>query len=1309
MTRAYRAAVDALKASMKAIPWALAAAGVAAIVYQLIKWNEKQKEIHAGETRMAEAMAETAKKTQEEQIKARLMTEELSKLTEGTDEYNQKKKELVDYAATYDRKLADEIESTTDLSLAYDKLAEAIDKANKKKMAAEFYTSESAQIEQNIANFDTEYREKVAKWYTNDVKDTDVKEYAKRYLEVDKMFKEIQTGLKEGTISFDLETEQLKGLSKETLTLIHDMQMSWDGGDRLIEGIRTVAKTVAVSRTVVNEVMEDTGTSYADLAKDVKSDIDKAQKEVEDSAADINKNFDKKNVEQLASTAKEKKASIERLRGELNNLLADAKKNGAKTKDIELIQSYLNAMVEETDESGNKFTVTLEDHLNKLIGNFQTQIAKIEGQTLDEARNRAFNEWEKAKKKLKDAKTLKDYNEAKSDVDATQKSYYALGGDEIEKQKEAQKKFNDELAKMRSETDKRNLQAKKDSLQKELDLIDFEYQEKLKEYEKQEKELSEKLKNKQITKAQYDTAKGIIGEQRAQSGEDTKKRKNETVQTAIDTYLEIDKRKREINEKFAKDEAALNAIIADKEATKEQKAAAERAKVKLTEQKSKAQIDLGLEELQNGSEWKMVFDNLNKYSERTLLELKKKLEEVGDGVKENLNPADLQAFNTALENLNSRLMEFHPRESFKVAKANVDEERELLRRAQIYAIMAEGTDKEAEAQKQLKDAENASADAIERYNRAAENYRNKVEQMIGPSKQIASQLASIGESSDTLAGDILQTVGAVAEDTFDAIENINKLATTSIDSMQTASEAMGNAVEKSSEATSTAISTVEKASVILAIISAVLQIAQEIDRFIDKKKAEAEEKNAEISKMQSAVNDYRMAVLEAQQAEKGWFNQSGMDRLQDSYERGQQALKNYYETANKMQDKYQDEEGGGFLKKAGNFGTKLGAIVGDTVGEGLRKVGMDAVADVFEYADLTQLTEKAYQAANNDWEWQQRHDTMYNLGLNKEAEKVRARDNLRIETQAAKDGILGIGSKDQKTEDLETWLKNNGFDGTLFDDNDMINLEAAQSVLDNFGDKLVGQTKETIEELKKARERYDEYIENLHSYVSELFGGITDSMVDALFNWLDTGEDVMDTFEADAKQTFKSIAKDMTKTLINKMVVGDYADNIAKQYEKFNAGEMTPEQLTNAITDETNKLKTNYETALPYLKDAITQMNEAWNFAGDAATQQSAQQSAVAGAFQTMSEDTAGVLEGRFTAVYESNLAIQGILLNAQQSITNEMRIYESIASESRGIMADSLLQLQAISASNEEIHKLCKTMSGDLSDVRTSTKKMAG
>ena len=148
-------------------------------------------------------------------------------------------------------------------------------------------------------------------------------------------------------------------------------------------------------------------------------------------------------------------------------------------------------------------------------------------------------------------------------------------------------------------------------------------------------------------------------------------------------------------------------------------------------------------------------------------------------------------------------------------------------------------------------------------------------------------------------------------------------------------------------------------------------------------------------------------------------------------------------------------------------------------------------------------------------------------------------NNLRIETRKKSSGFLGsgIGGKSQKTEDLQTWINKNkdlfkGFDTQLFGSDGMLNQELAGVILEKYGDKLVGQTKETLEELKGLRDQYDEYLNQLHEYVSSLYEPLIDNMVDSIWDWFDEGKDALDRFKDYAKQTFRDIVSDMIKTIL---------------------------------------------------------------------------------------------------------------------------------------------------------------------------------
>ena len=169
------------------------------------------------------------------------------------------------------------------------------------------------------------------------------------------------------------------------------------------------------------------------------------------------------------------------------------------------------------------------------------------------------------------------------------------------------------------------------------------------------------------------------------------------------------------------------------------------------------------------------------------------------------------------------------------------------------------------------------------------------------------------------------------------------------------------------------------------------------------------------------------------------------------------------------------------------------------------------------------------------------YDSIYGtsiFGSDYEKGTTAAINNLRIETRKSSKGLFGsgVGGKSQKTEDLQTWINNNkdkfaGLDTDLFDENLKLNTELANVILEKYGDKLVGQTKETLESLAKLQEQYDEYLEQLQEYVSSLYEPLVTSMVDSLWDWFDEGKDALDSFKEYAGDTFRDIASLPSRTI----------------------------------------------------------------------------------------------------------------------------------------------------------------------------------
>lgn len=109
------------------------------------------------------------------------------------------------------------------------------------------------------------------------------------------------------------------------------------------------------------------------------------------------------------------------------------------------------------------------------------------------------------------------------------------------------------------------------------------------------------------------------------------------------------------------------------------------------------------------------------------------------------------------------------------------------------------------------------------------------------------------------------------------------------------------------------------------------------------------------------------------------------------------------------------------------------------------------------------------------------------------------------------------------------------------------------------------------------------------------------------------------------------------------------------------------------------------------------------------------------GTFAEMSEATANALEGRFTAVYESNLRIEsavtanggiiGSLAEINASIAEQIatgaRMEAEAQTETQRILAESLLELRDIRANGTGILQIVRSMASDLAEVKNSTAKL--
>lgn len=648
------------------------------------------------------------------------------------------------------------------------------------------------------------------------------------------------------------------------------------------------------------------------------------------------------------------------------------------------------------------------------------------------------------------------------------------------------------------------------------------------------------------------------------------------------------------------------------------------ALAKATKDKGKALIRFDYDALKQSPDYIRAFENLKHTSSETLSSLLSQFEKAKSTAAQVLSPDQLREYTTTIQEIMDELDSRNPFQTLVDRKRELAEASEELAKAKKELDAVRGGARIETGAKNTKynaatgkiESEKtylSAAQALEKYNAA----KNRVQKANGnfvkaekDAKEIVDELSDairgVGDAIGGTAGEIIMLIGDVALFSTSMIDGITQVTKTGAD----------------------AISAVEKASVILGIISTAIQLLQKMSELGNNKafkQYEAyAEKIKEINALTDAVNQYKVAALEAQQTEANWFSEDNLKNLRDYRALHDEVAKAYVDKAMESQAVYKNESGGGWLTGAINW------VMGN----------MSALSWWGKWKDI----------------WGQGD---YDKG------QTAAINNLRIETRKKSSGFwgTGIGGKSQKTEDLVTWAKNQGL-GDLFDDEGMINKELAQSLIDNYGNKLVGQTKETLEELIELREKYDEYLEELHDYVSSLYEPLVDNFVDSLWDWLDNGKDALSSFKDYASNTFRDIVSDMMRSIVLSKVVDKFDDQISELYEQFAKGDIDEQELMRLVAEKTGELMDRYESNLPTLEGILGTVNEYFKEQGIdlAQPENGTSQSGRSGAFLTMSQEQGTKLEGLFTSVQDHVSGIHQLLDDLIQARNSDREIFLQIA-----------------------------------------------
>lgn len=771
-------------------------------------------------------------------------------------------------------------------------------------------------------------------------------------------------------------------------------------------------------------------------------------------------------------------------------------------------------------------------------------------------------------------------------------------------------------------------------------------------------------------------------------------------------------KKKDLVQKYSKDVIEINKAIseAEKRGDGERVNALYRTLTEARANYGKEQMTLAFEQLKKDPNYVAAFDDLKGASTDTLNSLIGRFSEVKQAAGEALNPEGVKTYFDAINGMIDELISRDP-----------------------IGMIKKLTDELIKQQDELKAAENR---------RDRVKGGEKIVKSIGYNKDLKKWVSEYWELADAEA-DVAAKGQQVAQTTH-KIENAHKTLTKSIQgvadkmgelggkiggqtgeifslfgSVMTYYQTISDGVTAVGKAGSSAMKSIESASAILAIISAAIQLMQMLSSILpnqDSLYEKAAAKQAEINKLRDSVNDYRLAVMKARHEESNWFSDSGLKGLQDAYEEHGQVAESYYKKLNEAQERYIDKSSG--LRKAmvpivagitaiaavaaGVFtaGTGTAAIgaLGSAVIGALTTTAVTATvataAGVAVAGLAGAIVGKAIDSAVSS--------ITYKNG------QVAAKDNLRIQTQH-KSFWRG-----QKTADLKEWVKKQ-YGKDLFGEDGMIDKELANEVLKNYGHKLQGEAKETLEKLVELREKYDEFNKSIHEYVSKMYSPLVSDMTDAVWSWLKDGKDALSEFKNSASKTFADISKDMVKQLLLKNVFSQYEEKLSDLYKAYAMKSINENELGAASANLAGEIVDSMNTYLPVAQSLLKQLQEGFAAKGfDITKEGDSSQTATANGVTSITFEQASNIIALTTAGNISRDQIKDILTSKLSTMDASMRGVQmlaveqkSIADELRTIQANSYLELQGIHDDTSAMNKTLKTMSGDMSEIKRELKKM--
>lgn len=952
-------ALDATGLSMLANPYVAAAAAIAGLVYAIWKLTTATTEEEEAQKRLSDSVAKANTKLMTAKTALSDLVDEYDKAEQGTEEFKTAQENLIakytEFVGKNDEiisRLRTEKLEGEELKKVYNSITDAMYERYNAQAKEEFLKGE-AEI---LSNANAEALKAIQK-QKKEIEDTlydenkDNKGYDintdERYKKYKELYREVYGMLATGKNSSgnDVTYNEMRATATKMKSIwkdVYDPTFYWGEWDKEITD-------AFEQRRIYNQSKERANNSFGgeELSEEEKARLatEKARKEEEARLEALKASV--RGASELAKQIEEADAKYEKFR--------KAVANG----------EYISYQV-----AGKEYVATAEyvETLKKAADDL-----KKEYKTLTKVEYDSISANGKAVRDAHNAQQLLRIQQEKDNAEYLQNLQYQIEEQNIAMAKNAQVKelrmreLNNKKAidALKKEGEKRKdelIAQRKATFDEEQKAIAAEKNNVGEKYEvKSFDEIGEKLKA-ELGEGEYGEVDKQIAETIQRTLEIQAKEAQEAeanmLSSLADKYQDYEMQKTAISKKAEEERVYLTKKQIEA-TTDEAKNMYSNMIAKSFANEAKDIFNLDFSQFQGTDFYQAAFQDLESVGTETLNKLLEQFQQFGEKLPESMSPTDMKAFQDAMNNVKNELLD---RDPFAALKSSIEEYRiaqsqlviandELVESQTLYdealeeyRVISEDSaateDDKANALNNVNKAYNSLDKATSKYIKAQNNIRKAEKNTKKAFDGIKSSLGKLftsftdlGNAIGGMTGEVIALTGEVGNSMLSIFDNVQRL---------------GEITKSTSEQVSVAIKTVESASVILAIISAAIQIAQKIINLFHKDDQTFENLQKEYSTLSAILDNViekQKEIVELQYSTRD-AAKSATDTIISSYEREISALQELGDA--QMRDHGRREHSEAY--KLGNFSKNelnmLSGVISDEGAAQLRQA--QGVVDIFK-------------------------------------------------------------------------------------------------------------------------------------------------------------------------------------------------------------------------------------------------------------------------------------------------------------------------------------------------------------------------